>query len=94
MTPRALLNRLARGVVYSQEKAQKALENFFQESTLVVLRELALRQTAHEVEIRQVDYDAPGFEPEPGYHDEAEEPGRGSRPDFDPGDARAFDAPC
>jgi len=73
LTPRALLNRLARGVVYSQEKAQKALENFFQESTLVVLRELALRQTAHEVEIRQVDYDAPGFEPEPGYHDEAEQ---------------------
>jgi two-component system sensor histidine kinase KdpD len=72
LTPRALLNRLARGVVYSQEKAQKALENFFQESTLVVLRELALRQTAHEVEIRQVDYDAPGFEAEPGYHDAAE----------------------
>jgi len=72
LTPRALLNRLARGVVYSQEKAQKALENFFQESTLVVLRELALRQTAHEVEIRQVDYDAPGFDAQPGYHDEAE----------------------
>jgi two-component system, OmpR family, sensor histidine kinase KdpD len=72
LTPRALLNRLARGVVYSQEKAKKALENFFQESTLVALRELALRQTAHEVEIRQVDYGAPGFEPEPGYHDEIE----------------------
>ena len=40
----------------------------------MVLRELALRQTAHEVEIRQVDYDAPGFEPQPGYHDEAEQP--------------------
>ena len=49
LTPRALLNRLARGVVYSQERAKKALENFFQESTLVVLREMALRQTAHEV---------------------------------------------
>ncbi|HUA20051.1 MAG TPA: hypothetical protein VMB25_14985 [Bryobacteraceae bacterium] len=72
LTPRALLNRLARGVVYSPEKAKKALENFFQESTLVALRELALRQTAHEVEIRQVDYDAPGFEPEPAYPDEAE----------------------
>jgi two-component system, OmpR family, sensor histidine kinase KdpD len=72
LTPRALLNRLARGVVYSQEKAQKALENFFQESTLVVLRELALRQTAHEVEIRHVDYGTEGFEPDPGYHDEAE----------------------
>jgi two-component system, OmpR family, sensor histidine kinase KdpD len=72
LTPRALLNRLARGVVYSQEKAQKALENFFQESTLVVLREMALRQTAHEVEIRQVDYDAPGFQPGPGLDLETE----------------------
>jgi len=76
LTPRALLNRLARGVVYAPEKAQKALENFFQESTLVALRELALRQTAHEVEIRQVDYDAPGFEPEPTYRDEGEAPPR------------------
>jgi two-component system, OmpR family, sensor histidine kinase KdpD len=62
LTPRALLNRLARGVVYAPEKAQKAIENFFQESTLVALRELALRQTAHEVEIRQVDYESPGFQ--------------------------------
>src|SRR5258708_18626491 len=61
LTPRALLNRLARGVVYAPEKAQKAVEHFFQESTLVALRELALRQTAHEVEIRHVDYDSPGF---------------------------------
>jgi two-component system sensor histidine kinase KdpD len=71
LTPRALLNRLARGVVYSQEKAQKALDNFFRESTLVVLREMALRQTAHEVEIRQVDYDWPGFETQPGVPDES-----------------------
>ena len=65
LTPRALLNRLARGVVYSPDKAKKALEHFFQESTLVALREMALRQTAHEVEIRQVDYDTPGFEKTP-----------------------------
>ena len=54
LTPRALLNRLERGVVYPPEKAKQALENFFQESTLVALREIALRQTAHEVEIRHV----------------------------------------
>jgi two-component system sensor histidine kinase KdpD len=78
LTPRALLNRLARGVVYSPEKAKQALENFFQESTLVALRELALRQTAHEVEIRQVDYDAPGFEAAPAYRDEAEPAQRGA----------------
>jgi two-component system sensor histidine kinase KdpD len=53
VTPRALLNRLMRGVVYAPEKAKSALENFFQESTLNALRELALRQTAHEVETRQ-----------------------------------------
>jgi len=52
LTPRALLNRLQRGVVYAPEKALQALQNFFKEPTLVALRELALRQTAHEVEIR------------------------------------------
>ncbi len=49
VTPRALLNRLERGVVYSADKAQKAMENFFREQTLRALRELAMRQTAHEV---------------------------------------------
>jgi two-component system sensor histidine kinase KdpD len=52
VTPRALLNRLERGVVYPADKARRALENFFKESTLVALREMALRQTAHEVEER------------------------------------------
>ncbi|HEY3939046.1 MAG TPA: histidine kinase [Bryobacteraceae bacterium] len=52
LTPRALLNRLERGVVYPPDKAKRALENFFKESTLVALREMALRQTAHEVEER------------------------------------------
>jgi two-component system sensor histidine kinase KdpD len=50
VTPRALLHRLERGVVYAPEKAAKALENFFTESNLTALRELALRQTAHEIE--------------------------------------------
>ena len=53
VTPRALLNRLERGVVYERAKAEKALQNFFQEQILVALRELAMRQTAHEVEHRQ-----------------------------------------
>lgn len=55
LTPRALLNRLQRGVVYEREKAERALQNFFREQTLVALRELALRQTAHEVEHRIVN---------------------------------------
>ena len=54
VTPRALLNRLERGVVYGRDKAERAMQNFFRESTLVALRELALRQTAHEVEQRNV----------------------------------------
>jgi two-component system, OmpR family, sensor histidine kinase KdpD len=53
LPPGALLNRLRRGVVYAPEKAKQAVQNFFKESTLVVLRELALRQTAHEVDLRQ-----------------------------------------
>jgi two-component system, OmpR family, sensor histidine kinase KdpD len=52
LPPQALLNRLRRGAVYPQEKAQQALDNFFREPTLVTLRELALRQAAHEVDIR------------------------------------------
>jgi two-component system sensor histidine kinase KdpD len=52
LPPRALLNRLQRGVVYTPEKAQQALKNFFKESTLVALREFALRQTAHELGAR------------------------------------------
>jgi two-component system sensor histidine kinase KdpD len=58
LTPRALLHRLERGVVYSRDKAERAMQNFFRESTLVALRELALRQAAHEVEHRMVNDEA------------------------------------
>src|SRR5246127_3560535 len=53
VTPEALINRLRRGVVYAPDKASRALENFFKEQTLTALRELALRQAAHEVDLRQ-----------------------------------------
>ena len=52
VTPRALIHRLERGVVYRPEKARQALENFFTETNLTALRGLALRQTAHQVEDR------------------------------------------
>lgn len=55
LTPRALLNRLLRGVVYPEDKARRAMDFFFKESTLVALRELALRETAHELNLRYVD---------------------------------------
>jgi two-component system, OmpR family, sensor histidine kinase KdpD len=60
LTPRALLNRLERGVVYPPERARQALENFFKESTLVALRELAMRQAAYAVESRLPGDDAEG----------------------------------
>jgi len=50
LTPRALRNRIERGVVYAPEKAHRALDNFFAEANLTALRELAIRHTAHEVE--------------------------------------------
>jgi two-component system, OmpR family, sensor histidine kinase KdpD len=54
LTPRALLHRLERGVIYDQEKVERALRNFFRESTLAALRELAFRESAHEIEQRVV----------------------------------------
>jgi len=62
VTPRALLHRLERGVVYAPDKAQKALENFFTESNLTALRELAMRQTAHQIGDR---LEPPVREPQP-----------------------------
>ena len=53
-TTGALLNRLRRGDIYATEKAQQAMENFFKESTLTALRELAMRQAAHELELREI----------------------------------------
>ena len=69
LPPPALLNRLQRGVIYGTEKAERALANFFKESTLAALREMALRQTAHEVDLRQagqetLDVASGGAEPE------------------------------
>ena len=59
LTPRALRNRIERGVVYAPEKARRAMENFFTEGNLSALRELAMRHTAHEVEEKL-------FPPKPG----------------------------
>jgi two-component system sensor histidine kinase KdpD len=58
VTVEALMNRLRRGAVYEQEEARKALQCFFKESTLVALREVALRQTAYQVELKQEEGDA------------------------------------
>ncbi|MGD1096327.1 MAG: histidine kinase [Bryobacteraceae bacterium] len=55
LPPRALLNRLQRGVIYGTEKAERALGNFFKEPALAALREMALRQAAHEIDLRQTE---------------------------------------
>src|ERR1700675_4077249 len=50
LTPEALQSRMRRGDVYPQERVSRALENFFRETNLIALRELALRHVAHEVD--------------------------------------------
>src|SRR5215211_6622823 len=48
----SLRQRLLEGQVYPQERVQRALENFFTEDNLSLLRELALRETAKDIEAR------------------------------------------
>lgn len=50
LTPEALQNRMARGDVYTVEKVEQALKNFFRRGNLIALRELALRQVAEQVD--------------------------------------------
>jgi two-component system, OmpR family, sensor histidine kinase KdpD len=50
LTPEALQNRMKRGDVYSQEKVEQSLRNFFRRGNLIALRELALRQVAEQVD--------------------------------------------
>ena len=50
LTPEALLNRMKRGDVYSTEKVERSLQNFFRRGNLIALRELALRQVAEQVD--------------------------------------------
>jgi two-component system sensor histidine kinase KdpD len=50
LTPEALQSRMRRGDIYPQERAGRALSNFFREGNLIALRELALRQVAQAVD--------------------------------------------
>ncbi|HTQ53743.1 MAG TPA: sensor histidine kinase KdpD [Bryobacteraceae bacterium] len=79
LTAEALQNRLQRGVVYPAEKALKAMENFFTETNLTALRELALRHAAHEVEGRLSDLSAPTRGKLPAARPGAESPTRHDR---------------
>jgi len=46
VTPEALLKRMRRGDIYSMERVDRALGNFFRPSNLIALREIALRHVA------------------------------------------------
>jgi two-component system sensor histidine kinase KdpD len=50
LTPEALQNRMKRGDVYSTDKVEQSLKNFFRRGNLIALRELALRQVAEQVD--------------------------------------------
>jgi two-component system sensor histidine kinase KdpD len=53
LTPEALIARLRAGKVYPQERVPTALNNFFRVENLAALREVVLRQTAEEVELKR-----------------------------------------
>jgi two-component system, OmpR family, sensor histidine kinase KdpD len=53
LSPQELQERLRAGKVYPQERAEIALENFFRSDKLAVLRELALREVAEDVEAKR-----------------------------------------
>jgi len=50
ITPRALIHRLERGDIYKPDRVEQALNNWFREGNLGALREIALREIAHEVD--------------------------------------------
>ncbi|RJP63992.1 MAG: sensor histidine kinase KdpD [Ignavibacteriales bacterium] len=58
LTPEELLQRLAEGKVYTEEKSQQAIKNFFRLGNLTALREMALRLTAERVDYQLRDYKA------------------------------------
>ena len=60
ITPQSLIERLLAGKVYSGERIQSALNNFFKVENLSALREVALRQVAEEVEAKRLPVEPAG----------------------------------
>jgi two-component system sensor histidine kinase KdpD len=50
VTPETLQERLREGKIYTADKIERSLQNFFQKQNLVALRELALREIADNLE--------------------------------------------
>src|SRR5580698_4298661 len=58
LTADELIDRLKEGKIYDEKKIPLALNNFFQTERILQLRELALREVAHQVE-RKIDVEVP-----------------------------------
>ncbi|MGN8071178.1 sensor protein KdpD [Mucilaginibacter sp. SG564] len=58
LTADELIDRLKEGKIYDEKKVPLALNNFFQSERILQLRELALREVAHQVE-RKIDIEIP-----------------------------------
>ena len=66
LTADELVTRLREGKIYTPEKIERALNNFFQPDKILQLRELALTEVASQVE-RKIETELPG---NPGIKDE------------------------
>jgi len=58
LTADELVNRLKEGKIYTTDKIERALQNFFQADRILQLRELALKEVASQVE-RKVETEVP-----------------------------------
>ena len=58
LTSEELINRLKEGKIYTQDKIQLALSNFFKSDQILQLRELALKEVASQV-VRKVENEVP-----------------------------------
>ncbi len=56
LSPDELLKRMAEGKVYTGERSQRAIANFFRQGNLTALREMALRLATERVEQQVRDY--------------------------------------
>lgn len=56
ISPESLQERLKRGDIYKEENIERSLKNFFRKGNLNALREIALRQTASEVDEALIEY--------------------------------------
>ena len=56
LSPEDLLKRMAEGKVYTAERSQRAIANFFRQGNLTALREMALRLATERVERQLRDY--------------------------------------